>query len=152
MTVEDKNKALEDKIVSIIKESLKLEAEKKDNSKDGEKKEGDENDNVKRQLVKTWLDSAMELHSVLAYRLWPKKDADTARASFSKKYNGKDSDGNSYSFTANEINRLYNMRNDYIKKSELKKNVKSIKESKITISESKLKAIISEAIKNAMTK
>jgi len=151
MTTEERNKILEAKIDAIVKESLELEARKDtNNTEDSEEKENS-GDKIKRQLVKTWLDSAMELHSVLAYRLWPKKDADTARASFSKKYNGKDSDGNPYNFTANEINTLYNMRNDYIKKSELKKNAKKLSESKtFTISESKLKSIISEAIKTVL--
>lgn len=154
MTAEEKNKILEDKIKSMIKESLELEAkedstEEKDKEDDERVKSGE--DRIKRQLVKTWLDSAMQLHSVLAYRLWPKKAESDARALFSKKYNGKDSDGNSYSFSANEINTLYNMRNDEIKKSELKRNAHKIKESKtLTISESELKTLISEAIQSVL--
>ena len=68
----------------------------------------------KRSEVMKWLDSAQELHSVLAYKLWPEKDEDEARSLFSKKYRGEDADGNGYSFDDNDINKLFNMKDRYI--------------------------------------
>ena len=68
-----------------------------------------------------WLDSAQELHSVLAYELWPEKDEDSARSEFSKKYRGEDDRGREYQFDDDEINTLYNMRSDFIQRAGLKK-------------------------------
>ena len=111
----------------IIRESLFengfFEAKEKEPETDDEN--GKEGNTQMRKMVKTWLDSALELHSVLAYRLWPEKKKSTARASFSKKYNGEDSYGNEYSFSDSEITRLYNMRNDYVKRSDLTKKAES---------------------------
>jgi len=78
-------------------------------------------DKNKRASVLKWLDTAQELHSVLAYDLWPEKDEDTARSQFSKKYRGHDDDGNPYHFDDDEINTLYNMRGDFIERAGLEK-------------------------------
>ena len=80
----------------------------------------DENIEHKREIVMKWLDSDLELHSTLAYELFPDKVSnDTkkgeARSLFSKKYRGHDDTGKPYSFDDDEINTLYNLRNKYIK-------------------------------------
>lgn len=85
----------------------------KKNKKKVKEKDGDKN---KKIAVLKWLDTAQELHSVLAYDLWPEKDEDTARSEFSKKYRGHDDDGNPYHFNQDEINTLYNMRSDFIQR------------------------------------
>ena len=71
---------------------------------------------TKRRTVMKWLNSAQELHSVLAYKLWPKRDKDAARSLFSKKYRGKDADGKVYGFSDEEITTLFNMKDRYIDK------------------------------------
>ena len=70
------------------------------------------------QMVSKWLNSAQQLHSQLAYRLWPNMDKDEARSLFSKKYRGKDSEGKEYSFNDQEIESLYNMKDRFISKIE----------------------------------
>lgn len=117
----------EEKIKKVLKGMIReslfengfFEGKEKESETDGDNEK--EGNTQMRKMVKSWLDSALELHSVLAYRLWPEKKKSTARASFSKKYNGEDSYGNPYSFTNAEITHLYNMRNDYIKRSSLNK-------------------------------
>ena len=81
------------------------------------KKKG--NIKAKQDAVLKWLDSAQELHSVLAYQLWPDKKRDSARSLFSKKYRGHDDDGKEYHFDESEINSLYDMRDDFISDAEL---------------------------------
>lgn len=76
--------------------------------------DSDKDDSGKRESVMKWLDSAQELHSVLSYELWPDKDEDSARSLFSKKYRGEDNNGKRYEFDPQEINRLYNLRGDFI--------------------------------------
>lgn len=93
----------------------KKEKEKKHhitNSKD-KPYDGDGTDKKRNEVMK-WLDSAQELHSILAYRLWPEKDEDEARSLFSKKYRGEDAEGNEYSFDDDDINKLFNMKDRYI--------------------------------------
>ena len=74
---------------------------------------------AKEDTVIDWLDSAQELHSVLSYELYPDKAAKgesgegAARSLFSKKYNGE-SQGKEYGFKPEEINKLYNLRDDFI--------------------------------------
>jgi hypothetical protein len=80
----------------------------------------------KREIVMKWLDSDLELHSTLAYELYPDKrgnenDEGAARSLFSKKYKGKDPTGKPYSFDSEEINKLYNLRNKFIKQRGLDK-------------------------------
>lgn len=82
-----------------------------------------ENEN-KRDLVMKWLDSEQNLHSVLSYKLWLKSEdgpgtKEGCRSEFSKKYNGHDDTGKEYSFSDEEINKLYNLRNAYIESGEL---------------------------------
>lgn len=121
MRLTEKQKAiLENKIYNLIKESFNendflengyFEAEKKD----GEEKGGEDSSlENKRDMIMKWLDSEQELHSVLAYELWPDKDKDQARSDFSKKWRGEDNTGKPYEFDDEEINRLYNLRNDFI--------------------------------------
>lgn len=92
-------------VKKITREVLMTEAEKKE-------KESSE----KRRAVMKWLNSAQELHSVLSYKLWPKRDKDSARSLFSKKYRGKDAEGKVYSFSDGEITKLFNMKGRYIDK------------------------------------
>lgn len=80
-----------------------------------EEKKNEDAKNKRRAVIK-WLDSAQELHSVLAYRLWPNRDHDSARSIFSKKYRGEDADGKRYSFNEREITKLFNMMHKYINK------------------------------------
>ena len=120
---------LENKIYNIIKESFTennflengyFEAKKKsDKWKEHEgsnHEKGGEDSSLenKRDMIMKWLDSEQELHSVLAYELWPDKDKDQARSDFSKKWRGEDNTGKPYEFDDEEINRLYNLRNDFI--------------------------------------
>ena len=126
MLTEGQKKRLEKKIYNLIKESIfengyyenyfgeggktkHIEDEPKNR-----KRRTKDDDSAKRDSVLRWLDSEQELHSVLAYELWPEKDEDTARSLFSKKYRGEDNHGKSYEFDPGEINRLYNLRGDFI--------------------------------------
>ena len=43
----------------------------------------------KRDVVRKWLDSAPELHSILAHKLLPNMDEEEARILFAKKYKGR---------------------------------------------------------------
>lgn len=108
--IEEQKLILENKIYSLLKQTL---FEEKDNSKDND------GDSVKRQEVQKWLDSAQQLHSVLAYKLWKKEKSRksqkaAARSLFSKKYRGHDNNGKPYSFTPSEITSLYNMKDSFI--------------------------------------
>lgn len=118
---------LENKIYRLLKESF-FENDFMENlaleKKKGKSKKNDEDDDSsienKRELIMKWLDSEQELHSVLAYKLWPDKDEDQARSDFSKKWRGEDSTHKPYSFDDKEINVLYNLRNDFISNAKLK--------------------------------
>lgn len=123
MKLTKKQKALlENKIYNVIKESFnendffenwysENKNKKKDEEEDGEKSSLEN----KRDMIMKWLDSEQELHSVLAYELWPDKPKDQARSDFSKKWRGEDNEHKPYEFDDEEINRLYNLRNDFIK-------------------------------------
>lgn len=91
------------------------------NDKDDYSAESDE-DKGKRGIVNKWLDSAQELHSVLSYKLYPDLSKGGARSEFSKKYRGEDDNHNKYDFDEVEINKLYNMRDDFINRAGLDKN------------------------------
>ena len=138
MELTKKQKALlENKIYNLIKESFNendffengyFENSFPENNfmeKEHEHKHEDDNteeDSEKRLLVMKWLDSEQDKHSVLSYKLWPDKDKDQARSDFSKNWRGEDgTEHKKYSFTPEEINRLYNLRNDYIKRGSLNK-------------------------------
>lgn len=138
MLTEQQKKLLEGKIEKIIREYIEendfLEQLKAKHRKDNGENKGIkkterealknkeiEKSSSKRNNVMKWLDSAQELHSVLSYDLWPDLDKDSARSEFSKKYNGEDANGKEYDFTDSEINTLYNMRDDFIKRAGLDK-------------------------------
>ena len=121
---------LENKIYNLINEGIFEDAftenlyyEDNDSSDDDKKdnrntdKDGEVDTNA-RQMVDRWLDSAQQLHSQLAYRLWPGMDKDEARSLFSKKYRGEDAEGKTYSFNDKEIDTLYNMKDRFISKIE----------------------------------
>lgn len=141
MELNEKQKALlENKIYNIIKESFFendflendflensfLEKKKKPSKEPKEKKTKKhhnkdlKNLSHKTNLVMKWLDSEQDKHSTIAYRLWPDKDKDQARSDFSKAWRGEDgTEHKEYSFTPEEINKIYNLRNDYIKRGSL---------------------------------
>lgn len=126
MLTEGQKARLERHIYSILKESIFENGffengffEKKKEEKPKTKFETDEDDDQKRGLVMKWLDSEQDKHSVIAYELWPGKDKDQARSDFSKAWRGEDAEGKPYSFTPEEINTIYNIRNKYIKRGSL---------------------------------
>ena len=114
---------LENKIYNLIKESF-FENNYIENGfyekKEHDSEEGDSLQN-KREVIMKWLDSAQELHSVLAYELYPDLTQDGARSEFSKKYRGEDDEHKPYEFDEKEINKLYNLRSDFISKAGLEK-------------------------------
>ena len=132
MLTESEKKILEKRLKPLIKEAMMEDAfweslfeknKKDDEEKHHEKeKKHDKEDSAKRKAVMQWLDSALELHSVLSYKLFPNIDKDSARSEFSKKYNGEDANGKAYDFTSSEITKLYNMRSDYVNKAGLNKH------------------------------
>lgn len=130
MLTESQKEKLINQICGVVRESIaengfleNLFPEKKqENRKSHDEDDEKDADKNKRNAVLKWLDTAQELHSVLAYELWPDKDEDTARSQFSKKYRGHDDDGNPYHFDEDEINSLYNMRSDFIQRAQLNKN------------------------------
>jgi hypothetical protein len=145
LTESEKNKLMS-VLLPIIRESIfengyleNFYQEKKDDDedKDYSKDEPDDDDDDDeydsanddeetsqiRKVVMKWLDSAQELHSVLSYRLYPNITKGGARSKFSKKYNGEDDRGRKYDFSPKEVNKLYNMRNEYIENSALDTNI-----------------------------
>ena len=84
----------------------------------------EKNSSSKRSSVMKWLATAQELHSVLAYKLYPDLTRGGARSEFSKKFRGEDDQHKPYEFDTNEINQLYHLRNDFIQRGGLNKNVK----------------------------
>ena len=144
MLTERQKNALENQIYRLLKESIfengyfenqyfeNKKKERGDDDDDYDDKESerhgshDESIEHKRDIVMKWLDSDLELHSTLAYELYPEKvgndtDKGEARSLFSKKYRGHDDTGKAYSFDDDEINKLYNLRNKYIKQRGLDK-------------------------------
>lgn len=132
----DKQKTLlENHIYNLIKESIfengfdenfymergEGRREKHDTGVEGAEKGEKGEISGKAELVYKWLDSAQELHSVLAYKLYPELTKDGARSEFSKKYRGRDDEGKEYKFDELEINKLFNMRDDFIDKAGFKK-------------------------------
>ena len=127
MLTEKQKEQLTNHIYKMINESIFengyfenafFEKKKEDGEKHHEESEADKE---KHDAVIKWLDTAQELHSVLAYKLYPHLAAKgevgkgSARSKFSQKYRnykGK-------TFTAKEINALYNLRNDFIDDADL---------------------------------
>ena len=117
MLTETEKEKLVNRIYKLVKESIDENGyfenffpEKKESHESHDSKEI----SAKKDAVLKWLDTAQELHSILAYELWPDMDEDAARSLFSKKYRGHDNDGKPYHFDDEEINDLYNMRDDFI--------------------------------------
>ncbi len=129
MLTEKQKEQLTNHIYKMINESIfengyfenAFFEKKKEDGKKNKKDDEEEVDDEKRNAVIKWLDSAQELHSVLAYRLYPHLAAKgevgkgTARSKFSQKYRNYEGK----KFTAKEINILYNLRNDFIDDAEL---------------------------------
>ena len=108
----------EDKLNYVIENSVRgIIREKEEKNEKGEKSGATQDE---RRRVMRWLDSAQELHSVLAYKLFnarSQSEKDAARSLFSKKYRGALNDnGSAYSFTDVEINDLANMLNTFQEK------------------------------------
>lgn len=127
MLTESQKKKLVKKIKKLVRESIAEngyfenmfpEKREKPNNKIRSRSydKNDSDTSSKKNSVLKWLDTAQELHSVLAYELWPDKDEDAARSEFSKKYRGHDDEGTPYHFSDEEINDLYNMRDDFIER------------------------------------
>lgn len=144
LTIKEKT-LLENKIYNLIKESFNendffengfFEKEDEDDDDNEEYDEWDDDDDdswdeeesedekTKRELIVKWLDTAQELHSVLAYKLYPKlaskgeNGKGTARSKFSQKYRHY----KNKKFSPKEINILYNLRSDFISKGSLNKD------------------------------
>ena len=105
--------------------------------------EDDEATGHRRVEVMRWLESNQNKHSVLAYKLYPSISKDGARSKFSKKYRGEDKNGHRYDFDPAEINRLYNMKNSFIKKIQESVNLLEIFD---VLTESEIKNVISKTV------
>ena len=121
MLTEKEKKLLEDKIYSMLKESIFEDSIFEDGDNNQSEQPTGQNKDAKRKSVMKWLNSAQQLHSQLAYNLWGKTQSTenekaTARSLFSKKFRGEDADGKKYSFNDDEINTLYNMKDSFIDK------------------------------------
>lgn len=113
---------------------------------DGSNYSSDEDDEAtghRRAEVMRWLESNQNKHSVLAYKLYPSISKDGARSKFSKKYRGEDKNGHRYDFDPAEINRLYNMKNSFIKKIQESVNLLEIFD---VLTESEIKNVISKTV------
>jgi len=132
MLTEKQKKLLENTVYQLLKESVfedmfgekKHETNKHDDKK--HEKKDDENTtskDAKRASVIKWLDGDQVDLAPLAYELAKKIDGEThpdetekgtIRSEFYKKVTGKDSSDRPYHFNDDEINMLYNMKDDYI--------------------------------------
>ena len=126
MKLTEKQKTiLENKIYSLIKESFNENDFFENGFFERKKEKDDEHEDSssenKKDVIMKWLDSAQELHSVLSYKLYPELTKDGARSEFSKKYRGEDDDHKPYEFSPEEINKLYNLRADFISDAGLRK-------------------------------
>lgn len=130
MLTKRQKQLLENHIYNLIKESIFENGFdenyffEKGDSESVHDEDSKDDTNGKEAIVYKWLDSAQELHSVLAYKLYPNLSRGGARSEFSKKYRGKDDEGKPYKFDEVEINKLYNMRSDYIDSASLDKEAR----------------------------
>ena len=124
MATRDEEKLiLENKIYYLLKEMF-FEEPKEGNSSSDSSSSNEKRG--RRDSVMKWLNSAQELHSVLAYELFLGKNKTnatdsekaTARSLFSKKFRGHDADNKPYSFNDDEINNLYGMKERFINRIE----------------------------------
>lgn len=111
-------KLLENKIYNIIKESIDDDGRRNDRA----------TATRERNIIK-WLTDDQEKCSAVAALLWPEKDEETRRSLFSKKMRGHDADGKSYSFSEDEVNKLFNIKNTYVKKIDENRLATMIRES-----------------------
>lgn len=114
-----------------------------DDDSDYSSDKDDEETGHRRAEVMRWLESNQNKHSVLAYKLYPSISKDGARSKFSKKYRGEDKNGHRYDFDPAEINRLYNMKNSFIKKIQESVNLLEIFD---VLTESEIKNVISKTV------
>lgn len=104
---------LEKKIYNMLMNTIS-ESEKKSDKKNSD------NLQTRRENVMKWLDTDQSNHAPLAYELWNVTSDDdvekgNARSLFTKKFKGHDPSGKEYKFTDDEINKLYNMKDRYLK-------------------------------------
>lgn len=112
MLTENQKKLLENKLYKMIKESF-FEAEKQD-AEQTDKRKNAEASSTKTQSVIKWLNSDQVDQAAIVRQLWPDTDEDAGRSLFSKKLRGHDADGKPYSFSSDEINTMYNMKDRFI--------------------------------------
>ena len=115
MLTESQKRMLENKLYHLIKESF-FEQEDRNYSDRDQK---DQRKNTKASEDKTesvikWLNSDQVDQAAIARELWPGTDEDAGRSLFSKKLRGHDADGKPYSFSSDEINTMYNMKDRFI--------------------------------------
>ena len=133
---ESQEKQLKSKIRKLIQESIfedtdSINYEDRDPNDNRKNSKGSK---AKEKNVIKWLKSEQENNAAVARELWPELDDDAARSLFSKKLRGHDSEGKPYSFSEDEVNTLYNIKDRFITK----------------IDESRLAQIISESVKKVL--
>ena len=110
----EEKKLLENKIYQIIRESI-FEKKSAYFKPYDRRKVAKASSNRERNIIK-WLTDNKSNNAAIASQLWPGKDPDTARSEFSKKVRGKDADGKPYHFSEEEINELYRIKNNFVKR------------------------------------
>lgn len=125
MTQEERN-ILKESIKGMVRESIfdlmnggmaeKKSSEKKENDDKPKKKESEEDpgtrSKLKRRIIQYLKDEKTDI-APYAYELWPDKDEDSARSYFYKCLDNKTNDeGDVYSFSDDEFNRLHSMITD----------------------------------------
>ena len=111
-------KLLEDKIYRILKESFNADARKNVRA----------SQNRERNIIK-WLTDDQENNAAVAAQLWPDMEEESRRSLFSKKVRGHDAEGKKYSFSEEEVNKLYKIKNTFVKKIDENALVGMIRES-----------------------
>ena len=120
----NEEKILREKIKRMVKESIfdivnggmyekssKEETSKKSNSS-SEKKHSKFSEERKKRIIQALKDPMVDV-AQYAYELWPDKDEDSARSYFYKCLDGKtNDDGDVYTFSDDEFNRLHSMLTD----------------------------------------
>ena len=120
MTLEEQ-KLLKETIKGMVRESIfdminGGMSEKKSSDSESDKKKSDDDSKIrdkKRKRIIQYLKDEKTDIAPYAYELWPDKDEDSARSYFYKCLDGKTNDnGDVYSFSDDEFNRLHAMITD----------------------------------------
>ena len=114
MLTENQKRLLENKLYKMIKESF-FETDQRNVEPHDNRKNKEASENRTESVIK-WLNSDQVDQAAIARALWPDVDEDAGRSLFSKKLRGHDADGKSYSFSSDEINTMYNMKDRFIQK------------------------------------